>query len=66
METALDVQSVHAFAPGANILLVVCNSADLNDLFAGVKYAVQHAGILTPYFTCFLFLLVFKVWFDDE
>ena len=50
------MQSVHSFAPGAKILLVVCKSSNLNDLFAGVNYAKQHAGIL---FFSFSFLLLF-------
>jgi len=47
LETALDVQSVHLFAPGAKIVLVVCNSADLNDLMEGVQIAQQKADYIS-------------------
>ncbi len=39
LETALDVEWAHAFAPAANILLVEVNSANFSDLMAGVDYA---------------------------
>ncbi|HEV3417475.1 MAG TPA: fibronectin type III domain-containing protein [Pirellulales bacterium] len=44
-ETALDVEWAHAIAPGANILLVETNSASDADLFAGVNYARNAAGV---------------------
>jgi len=43
-EAALDVQGLHSFAPGATIILVVCNSNGFNDLFAGVKTAVTQGA----------------------
>src|SRR5262249_27531431 len=46
VETALDVEWVHALAPGAKILLVEANSADTTDLFAAAKWAAsQHATL---------------------
>jgi|GEM_PF-1630452 len=45
LETALDVQWVHALAPGANILLVEANSANFSDLFAAVDYARNVPGV---------------------
>lgn len=45
LETSLDVQWAHAFAPGANILLVEANSANFNDLTAAVNYARGVAGV---------------------
>jgi hypothetical protein len=45
-ETALDVEWVHAAAPGAGILLVECNSDGLDDLIAGgANYARQQPGV---------------------
>jgi len=44
-ETALDVEWAHANAPGANIILVEANSASDTDLFAGVNWARQQAGV---------------------
>jgi len=38
-ESAMDVQAAHAFAPGAKKILISCNSASYNDLFAGIAYA---------------------------
>ena len=38
-EIALDVEWAHAIAPGANIVLVEANSANLGDLLAGVNVA---------------------------
>jgi hypothetical protein len=45
LETSLDVQWAHAFAPGASILLVEANSAGFNDLTAAVDYARSVAGV---------------------
>ncbi len=47
IETALDVEWVHAMAPGANILLVEANSAFSTDLFAAVGYASAHASVVS-------------------
>jgi subtilase family serine protease len=46
-ETDLDVQTVHAIAPNAKILLVACNSANLYDLGPGVLYAQAHSNVVT-------------------
>ncbi len=46
-ETDLDIQTVHAIAPNAKILLVACNSASASDLFAGVVYARAHANVVS-------------------
>jgi subtilase family serine protease len=46
-EITLDVEWAHAVAPYANILLVETDSANFNDLFAGVLYARQQAGVVT-------------------
>ncbi len=40
-ETTLDVEWAHAIAPGATIDLVVVKSASFDDLYAGLKYAVD-------------------------
>jgi hypothetical protein len=45
LEASLDVQWAHAFAPGANILLVEANSANFNDLTAAVNYARSVSGV---------------------
>jgi hypothetical protein len=45
LETALDVQWAHAFAPGANILLVEANSGSFNDLTAAVDFARNYTGV---------------------
>jgi hypothetical protein len=45
LETALDVQWVHALAPGANILLVEADTADFSNLFAAVDYARNVPGV---------------------
>ncbi len=45
LETALDVQWAHAFAPGANILLVEADSGNFNDLTAAVDFARNYAGV---------------------
>jgi subtilase family serine protease len=47
VETDLDVQIVHALAPNAKILLVVCNSTSDVDLFTGVEYATKHSSVVT-------------------
>jgi hypothetical protein len=46
-EIALDVETVHLMAPGANILLVECNSDDFADLVDhGVNWARQQPGVV--------------------
>ena len=47
MEESLDVEWAHAMAPGANIVLVEASSADLSDLLTAVKYASQHANVVS-------------------
>jgi subtilase family serine protease len=47
LETSLDIQWVHAIAPGAKILLVEANSAGYNDLLAAVDYAKTHASVVS-------------------
>ena len=44
-ETALDVEWVHAMAPGAQIILVEANSQSLSDLMTGVVTAAQQPGV---------------------
>jgi hypothetical protein len=44
-EIALDVEWVHAIAPGANIILVEANSASLTDMFAAVDWARNQPGV---------------------
>jgi subtilase family serine protease len=44
-EISLDVEMVHAVAPGASILLVETNSSSNADLLAGVNYARDAAGV---------------------
>jgi subtilase family serine protease len=46
-ETNLDVQTVHAIAPNAKILLVACNNNAFVNLGAGVQYAAAHANVIT-------------------
>lgn len=46
-ETNLDVQTVHAIAPKAKILLIACNSNSFTDLGTGVLYAQAHANVVT-------------------
>ncbi len=41
LETTLDVEWAHAIAPGANIVVVVANSASLSALLNAVDYAVS-------------------------
>jgi hypothetical protein len=43
LETSLDVQWVHAIAPGARVLLVEANSASNADMFTAEDYARTHA-----------------------
>ncbi|MEX0677546.1 MAG: proprotein convertase P-domain-containing protein [Pirellulales bacterium] len=45
LETALDVQWAHAFAPGADILLVEANSATFTNLMTAVDYARNQPGV---------------------
>jgi fibronectin type 3 domain-containing protein len=47
VEESLDVEWAHAMAPGANILLVEASSAGLSDLLTAVKYASQHANVVS-------------------
>lgn len=49
-EVALDVQTVHAVAPGAKILLVVAISAGSNDLYQAVGYARANADYVSMSF----------------
>lgn len=44
LETSLDVEWVHAIAPGANILLVVAPSTSTSDLMAAEDYATSHGA----------------------
>ncbi|HEV3080516.1 MAG TPA: S53 family peptidase, partial [Gemmataceae bacterium] len=44
-ETALDVEWLHAIAPGARIILVEANSQSLADLMAGVGTAASQPGV---------------------
>jgi hypothetical protein len=59
LEVGLDIQSAHAFAPGARLLLIVCNSDSFNDLMTGVELARANAGILLLFLYCFYFILFF-------
>jgi len=45
LETALDVQWVHAVAPGAAILLVEASSSALNNLLTALTYAAKQTGV---------------------
>jgi subtilase family serine protease len=45
LETALDVEWVHAIAPEANIVLVEANSANTSDMFAAVYTASRISGV---------------------
>jgi autotransporter-associated beta strand protein len=45
-EEAIDVEWAHAIAPGAAILLVEANSAQLQDLDTAVDYARQQTGVV--------------------
>jgi subtilase family serine protease len=46
LETALDVEWVHAIAPAAKIILVVATDTG-GSLYNGVGYAIQHAPIVS-------------------
>jgi len=46
-ETDLDVQTVHAIAPKAKILLVACDNNSYVNLGTGVQYAQAHANVVT-------------------
>ncbi len=45
VEEALDVEWAHALAPGANIVLVECNSASSADMFQGVMTAAKMSEV---------------------
>jgi hypothetical protein len=45
LETAMDVEWAHAIAPGAKILVVEANSANLSDLMAAVNYARNQGAV---------------------
>ncbi|MFI5259425.1 MAG: MBG domain-containing protein, partial [Candidatus Limnocylindrales bacterium] len=45
LETALDVEWIHAIAPGAQIVLVEASSQTLPDLMAGVATAASQPGV---------------------
>ncbi len=45
-ETTLDVEWVHAIAPGANILLVVAPTASFDDLFTAIATAATQPGVV--------------------
>jgi subtilase family serine protease len=45
-ETTLDVEWVHAIAPGAKILLVVTPTNSFSDLFAGIATAAATPGVV--------------------
>ncbi|HEV8064803.1 MAG TPA: hypothetical protein VGP46_08235, partial [Acidimicrobiales bacterium] len=45
LEEALDVEWIHAMAPGAQIVLVEANSQSLADLMAGVATAASQPGV---------------------
>jgi subtilase family serine protease len=46
LETALDVEWVHALAPQANILLVEAKQAEVEDLMLAEDYATQHGAVV--------------------
>src|SRR5579884_870902 len=46
-ETTLDVEWVHAIAPGAKIVLVVAPTNSFNDLFAGIIQAALVPGVVS-------------------
>jgi methionine-rich copper-binding protein CopC len=46
LEISLDVELVHALAPGANILLVEANSSGAGDLLTAVNTARQQTGVV--------------------
>ncbi|MEI9985639.1 MAG: hypothetical protein WDN69_22125 [Aliidongia sp.] len=41
-EIALDIQSAHAIAPGANIVEVASNGQDDEDFIAALEYIISH------------------------
>jgi subtilase family serine protease len=45
-ETTLDVEWVHAIAPGAKIILVVTPTNSFSDLFGGILTAAQQPGVV--------------------
>jgi subtilase family serine protease len=45
-ETTLDVEWVHAIAPGAKIILVVTPTNSFGDLFGGILTAAQQPGVV--------------------
>jgi subtilase family serine protease len=45
-ETTLDVEWVHAIAPGAKILLVITPTNSFDDLFAGISKAASTPGVV--------------------
>jgi subtilase family serine protease len=45
-ETTLDVEWVHAVAPGAKIILVVTPTNSFDDLFAGIVTAINQHGVV--------------------
>ncbi|KAL0477957.1 pseudomonalisin [Acrasis kona] len=49
-EISLDVELVHAIAPGAKILLVLANSAESGDVLTAVNYAKKHANYINMSF----------------
>ncbi|HKD37722.1 MAG TPA: S53 family peptidase, partial [Pirellulales bacterium] len=46
LETSLDVEVMHAFAPGANLLLVEANSSSASDLQIAADFARKQAGVV--------------------
>jgi len=46
-ETTLDVEWVHAVAPGAKIILVVAPTNSFSDLFAGIITAASQPGVVS-------------------
>ena len=47
VEISLDVETVHAMAPGASILLVEASSSWVNDIFSAESYAIAHAAFVS-------------------
>lgn len=45
LETAMDVEWVHALAPQANIILVEADSNSTDDMFAAVRFAASLPGV---------------------
>jgi subtilase family serine protease len=48
IETALDIQSAHAIAPGARILVVASAGQDNEDQIASLNYIIARTGSTTP------------------